>query len=479
MQHGENNEDKRQKKMRTSYHQGSQGRRRQEAERRREARQRREAEDQRRREAEARYEERRPVVEGNYEIERHYQWAIDEAQERDEDVLVLEAFESEENYARAMAVRQRGLNRGYGDSYIRQDPTPLCEHNSGYRSMPYEMAIVVFSLQEAQARAEFMRQQGIKGCRYAKSNSGTWDDCIIEDIPASRQLNRQDYGSPFSSQRAMLYLLMTETAASDYGGRERAQGDIAASGHTRDNWRHNEPDQIPEAYAAASFNRGEVARRRGFIEVFGTEILTYADEYTVPWDTIMTRGLQFRSVGYPNLAVYHQSLIDFFFEPDAHFLDSEMTTYVNIAEFAGLIEPGNYAHGIMAGVFVNRSIEEGRDITNDYANGFNHLAPFLFPSDHHLFTGRPSPCGDETVFFNRYTRSRELSLVDGHINLLAGNSIAGPPSVRDIFPVGRPTGYLQRGIGRRSALHWPLVSEDGSRWDAGVEATEAGLAADI
>ena len=73
--------------------------------------------------------------------------------------------------------RHTGLNEGYRDAYIACDPTPFFEYGSGYRAMPVEEAMVVFSLQEAKCRMEFLYQHGIQGCKATEDENTTWMDC--------------------------------------------------------------------------------------------------------------------------------------------------------------------------------------------------------------------------------------------------------------------------------------------------------------
>ena len=92
--------------MTSNHLRGYQERRRQEVEQHQAVEQCCRAEEQRRRVAKSLYRQRRPIAEGNCEIERHYQWAIDQAQERDEDAFHPDAIEFEADYAQAMTVYQ-------------------------------------------------------------------------------------------------------------------------------------------------------------------------------------------------------------------------------------------------------------------------------------------------------------------------------------------------------------------------------------
>ena len=282
-----------------------------------------------------------PIQEEQRGLKAHYIGLMNRTQGRNEGVFGRAAFDNKVDYTQAMVTRQPGLNVGYFDAYIKNDPTPFFEHRSSYRSMPFGEVIVILSLQEAKFCGKILYQHGIHGCRAVKAFRSWWVDCVKEASPgAQRIITSMGFGHPYSWQAAITHTMMTATATADYFSRYIGMGNVAASGSPENSWRHNVPGQTSFDITAASFNQEEVDSRREFTHFFGDDVITRADAHTVSWGTVMGHSLQFRYRGFDNMVVFTQSIIDDFFGPDAHFLDSEMTVYVNIAKFAGFIWGG-------------------------------------------------------------------------------------------------------------------------------------------
>ena len=100
-----------------------------------------------------------------------------------------------------------------------------------------------------------------------------------------------------------------------------------------------------------------------------------------------------------------------------------------------------------------------RLLVNDYANGFNHLAPFLFPVTTSCspaalpLTKRPSSTTGGLTQAN-------LRLLGGHVDFLANQMITRPPpQPQELFPDGTTRGHLATSIERRSPANWQVVHD--------------------
>ena len=97
-----------------------------------------------------------------------------------------------------------------------------------------------------------------------------------------RRLNGLIFGSPFSQQAGMVYVLMTSTAAADYLNKYVDMGHAAASESTAGSWRHSQPRRMTPAEAAAAYNREEMLMRQLLVDHFGAALCERAKEYTIP-----------------------------------------------------------------------------------------------------------------------------------------------------------------------------------------------------